>query len=228
MITKHTPENDLHAWLREQTRARHQTLDRSPLLHALLQPVLDPDTYLRCLRHLHAAHASTEAWLTGLAGHAPTALPAYQPRLPALREDIEQLARHVPGAACETAAPAHASDAASQSKSSPCDDTVPPPWHDGVSAYLGIRYVLEGATQGARFITARLQKYCPQVLEKSRSYWDHQARMTEHWHALLEYLRTDQRHIEPGALLQGADATFNHFIQVFSTHAHGTDRSCFH
>lgn len=207
MITKLTPENDLHAWLREQTRARHQTLDRSPLLHALLQPVLDPDTYLRCLRHLYAAHASTEVWLTGLAGHAPTALPAYQPRLPALREDIEQLARHVPGAACETAAPS---------------------WHDGVSAYLGIRYVLEGATQGARFITARLQKYCPQVLEKSQSYWDHQAHMSHHWHVLLEYLRTEQRHIEPGALLQGADATFNHFIQVFSTHAHGTDRSRFH
>lgn len=62
MITKHTPENDLHAWLREQTRTRHQTLDRSPLLNALLQPGLDPDTYVRCLRHLHAAHASTEAW----------------------------------------------------------------------------------------------------------------------------------------------------------------------
>ena len=228
MITKHTPENDLHAWLREQTRTRHQTLDRSPLLNALLQPGLDPDTYVRCLRHLHAAHASTEAWLAGLASHAPAALPAYQPRLPALREDIEQLTRHVPDAARETAAPACASDAAIQSKDTPGDGTALPYWHDGIAAYLGIRYVLEGATQGARFITARLLKHCPQMLEKSRSYWDHQAHMSQHWHALLEYLRTEQRHIEPGALRQGADATFSHFIQVFSTHAHGTDRSCFH
>lgn len=202
----------VHVWLRRQTQALHHQLDHSPLLQALMQPPLTPAVYVDCLRHLRAAHNITEPWIRALAGTKPSALPAYQSRLIALDHDIHALVHHFnitprPGPTFSSCQLPAAFDASTE-----------PSLRVRQSHYLGVRYVLEGASQGARVISARLQKSSPQLLEASSEYWLFQSRMMSNWKALTEQLDGVQA-LCPEALLRGAQLAFRQFIDVFNTQA---------
>lgn len=198
---------DMHHWLRKQTHALHHELDHTPLLGTLMQSGLSASNYIQCLHLLQQAHARTEPWLTQLDHARPVALQAYESRLPALSHDLQALHNCYPATApWLTPQP-------------PYRQETPPalPEHtDPASLYVGIRYVLEGASQGARFITIRLQQNAPQLLEHGCSYWQHQSRMMNHWQSLITLLGQAPQSIQPADLLNGARSAFGQFLAVFT------------
>lgn len=204
--TSSAPAN-MHHWLRNQTHALHHELDHTPLLGNLMQSGLTAGAYIQCLHLLQQAHARTEPWLIQLDHARPAALAAYESRLPALNHDLQTLRNRYPGAAS-----AMPSAMPARRESEP----ALPEHADPASLYVGIRYVLEGASQGARFITQRLQQNAPELLEHGCSYWQHQSRMMNHWQSLITLLGQTPQSIQPADLLNGARSAFGQFLAVFT------------
>lgn len=189
----HFPPAGLHALLRERTRELHRRLDSSPYLLALMRPGLDMQAYAGILQRLVLAYARIEPLLCELQACRPLQLPVYQPRLPALLADLA----HLP-----------APDALPE-----LPPMKPPPVSDETAHYFGMRYVVEGSTQGARMISSRLEKNLPQLSGEAFAYWGVQHEAAAGWPFFLDCL--DQAKVEAEALVRGADAAFAAFLDVF-------------
>lgn len=205
--THNLPPGGLHQWLREQTNALHHQLDHTPLLRTLLGAAISPTDYMQCLAHLHQAHARVEPWLQQLDHARPPVLAAYEPRLAALQHDLGTLALHYGQPMAQPCLPEHTVPATGA--------TALPAHSHAASLYVGIRYVLEGASQGSRFITRRLQQNAPDLLENSPSYWAHQSRMMNHWQALVAHLENSPESLNATDLLAGARGAFSQFLALF-------------
>lgn len=185
---------DLHALLRQQTADLHRRLDRAPALLTLMRPGLTPSGYAEALRRYEAAHAGVEPALQALAPACPPGLPPYRSRLPALHADLAWLQAPPPAL--------------------PERGGAEPAM--GPAAYLGMRYVLEGSTQGARVISARLARHLPQACEQASAFWRLQACAAADWPALCACLdRPPRDAVEQADILQGARFAFATFIDVF-------------
>lgn len=182
--------------LRLHTRDLHRELDSTPRLRQLLSPDLTPAGYADCLQGLWLAHRQAEALLAPLDPTRPPGLAPYQSRLAALQHDLHALG-HDPQA--------------------PLRDTSPESrtiWASPLGHYLGMRYVVEGASQGARLIGARLQKSIG-VQGISLGYWEYQATLAENWQGFCACLDTVEAPDLRGGALAGAALTFHLFLAVF-------------
>lgn len=185
---------NLHTLLRQQTAGLHRRLDGAPELLALMRPGLTPSAYAAALRRYAAAHARVEPVLQALAPAGRPGLPPYRPRLPALQADLAAL-QVSPAVTPEPIGPAPAL---------------------GPGACLGIRYVLEGSTQGARVIAARLARHLPQGCEQAFAFWRFQEIAAAAWPALCACLdRPPRDELEQAGIVQGARFAFDTFIDVF-------------
>lgn len=77
-----------------------------------------------------------------------------------------------------------------------------------------MRYVVEGASQGARIIGSRLNKSLG-MRGIRLAYWDHQAFLAEGWPALCRCLDAIDTPGIRSSALAGAEQTFHLFIAVF-------------
>jgi heme oxygenase len=159
-----------------------------------MRPGLDLASYAAILQRFAAAYARIEPPLLTLAPGKPARLPDYKPRLPALRADLA-------GLGATAIAPGRA-------------PLELPPGADTTAHYLGMRYVLEGATQGARLISARLEANLPQLRAGCFAYWRLQREAAADWPALCDCLDQGQPD-QAEDLLRAAEAAFGVFIDAF-------------
>jgi heme oxygenase len=182
-------------------------LDRLPSQRELLAPGLTLGRYARIM-HAHAgALRRCEAMLAAASGGRPTELAAYVPRGTALHADLARLPDVAPD-------PAVREPARQQGEAR---GTPPRTVHELEGRYLGLRYVLEGATQGARVISRRLSQHLPELLEGRFAYWRVQQREAAAWTELLRVLAArpsgDRR--EEAAVVAAREA-YGTFLDVLS------------
>ncbi len=176
-----------HQRLFQATHELHRALDSAPLLRRLLSPSLSRQEYTAIMYRMHQALSLVEP--------AVRHVPGYIPGLPALRADLYALG--LP--------PTSADDANSQAQ--PCA---------GLGACLGMRYVLEGASQGAVVILRSLDRLPAGVCADALGYWRLQAGLAERWPAFVENLAPLE--VDNHALEQAVEAAitvFRQFQQVF-------------
>lgn len=189
----HLPPAGLHALIKQRTGDLHRRLDSAPALLALMRPGLDLPLYTRILQRFAAAYACIEPLLYALESNRPAQMSVYRPRLPALQADLARLP--------DTA---------------PMPELPPlslPPTADAAAHYLGMRYVLEGSTQGARLISARLEQNLPQLREQAFNYWLLQREAAAEWPTFSHCL--DQAAIGAEPLSRGAKIAFSAFLDAF-------------
>lgn len=185
--------------LRQSTRPLHQRLDSHPALSRLLRAGIRAADYVDTLQRLEQAYRASEAELSAHDRFRPLAVPPYLPRLPSLRADIAGLTAQFSLEPTRAAIPA----TASRRTGTPSGST---------GYYLGLRYVLEGATQGSRIIAAQLRRHHPELLATHHAYWDHQAQVTPHWSIVCHYLDTTPLCITD--ITHGAQACYHHFLSA--------------
>lgn len=188
--------------LQQHTRPLHRQLDGLTRIRALLDPALQLPQYLQIMTIHAAAYAPLEAAIARLeVAYGPGPLPPYAPRLPALVRDLRRLrsvSRPVPE-------PPDAPEAVrlGHMHSSP--------------HYLGLRYVLEGATQGSRVIAPLLRANLPQIVPEAFDFWRGQRVLAMGWPAFCKALeRTALRAEGQRQVLEGASCAFLTFIAGFT------------
>jgi len=182
--------------LREATRARHDAVERLPLMQALMHGRLDTEGYAALLRRHLAVFAAWEhrhaAWLSALAP-----VWRYRPRTSALQADLAAL--QVPLAACN---PALSNDLRASDE----------------AACWGMLYVAEGSLLGGRVIARRLRTHQPDLAIALR-YFELGGDEPAAWPRFQRLLQNALP--DPGALARataGAGALFDFF------HHHLDDR----
>ncbi|MCF7995893.1 MAG: biliverdin-producing heme oxygenase [Chromatiaceae bacterium] len=228
-----TQDTSLHQRLKANTKAWHSRLDSTPGLRQLIHPELTLTQYVAALQGLLEAHRAAEQQLQQLANSHPgvcsDGLPAYRPRVPALLSDLSRLASKTDPT--RTTAPISASSAIrsapepepAQSQQSPTASALASA-HSVVQAqarYLGMRYVLEGATQGGKMISARVTAQLPQLLtEQACAYWTLLDAASADWTALARSLaRPAEDDKELAAITAGAVQAYHCFLDAFGPSA---------
>lgn len=220
-------------WLRNHTQALHARLDSSAPLRALLQPGLTSLAYQRIMAAMYTAHAQVEPELLALDSARPTALPAYASRLALITREVTR--HHNDDTATPPshigAAQGSGSDTVSGSSSTSASTLASAHMLAAVagecpapntvtltklqSRYLGLRYVLEGATQGSRFIQKSLQQHNPGLRIGPDSYWATLAANSGGWSCLCDIIDNKYTVIDDTELLAGATLGFETFINTF-------------
>lgn len=219
---------DLRDALRRATKDLHQQLDQAPEQRALLQPDLTVERYGTIL-HMHR-HALTisEASLAALELARPDDLAPYRSRLPAIEAELAALA------ALSTLAPTWAPN----QTPTRLEPAAPPvalrpvgaaPDTDpalALGAYLGVRYVLEGSTQGAAVILRRLLRNLPEWGTHAFGFWRVQADEAPAWRALAEKLATlAARGPLAESATTAARGTFEVYLRAFGVTAPERDHA---
>lgn len=186
--------------LREQTRVLHQDLEAQPLLQALLSPRLTGAEYIQILQAMLAFYRSLESELVpataALLRRHPDTDYRYLPRVPLLVDDCRTLGGATKSGFINPALPLRL---------------------DGRTAFLpGVLYVIEGSTQGGKFIARHLSHTLGIGKNSGASFFDNYRR--EHsWTAFRRWFDRDlaythQDDIE--SVIEGANVTFS------AIHAH--------
>lgn len=182
----------IHQQLYESTHDLHDRLDSHPLLTRLFSPELDQADYIRVMCAMRRALVPLEDKLLGWeAQHGHGALPAYQPRLPALEADLASLGV--------------------TQFSSPCVI-----WHpDCLATHAGARYVLDGACQGSVPILRCLNTH--ECLSGHLGFWQLQAQLAGLWPDVTRGLEAME--LDPEARLvavESARGVFEIYLQAMN------------
>lgn len=229
----------LHQQLKAATSNWHSRLDSTPALRQLIRPDLTLEQYLEALHGLMLAHTEVEQWLQQMTDACmdvcPHELPPYRPRVPALAADLTRLAtRTAPWTSPSVVRPSSEASRQSNTNRSPplpvegvqlAQQAVPttaevskaPSLDEARAHYLGIRYVLEGASQGGKMISTRVATQLPQLqAEEAFAYWTLLDAASDDWTALSQNLaRAPQHSGELAAMTAGAEAVYRCFVDAF-------------
>lgn len=180
--------------LREHTRPAHVALEAQPLLKRLLSSRLTEVEYVRLLQSMLVFYQTVESKLipatAALLRQHPVPDYRYLPRAPLLANDCRVLGCASPG-------------------------LIHPPIElrlEGSGAYLiGVLYVIEGSTQGGRFIAKHLAQTLGLDENSGASFFNiHQ--WNNSWAAFRSWLSTDlERHYQGDtrSIIEGANMTFS-------------------
>lgn len=212
---------DLHAALRAGTDALHRRLDGHAWQRAVLQPGLTLDVYAAYLASHAVAYERCEPDIAALEDWRPDGLPPYEPRIPALRADlasIEAIIGHrvEPPAGGDDLVMNGVSTGRANGPAGGADDD-----DDArrLGRYLGVRYVLDGATQGGFVIAARLTSFLPTLADGPFAFWDRLAAEASTWDRLKQVLATRAPDDDVAeAALPAAQETFTVFLKAFDVH----------
>jgi len=190
----------MHSVLKYETSQLHRELDSLPNLRMLLQPTLSMAEYCRILVAYAQAHHHVEQHLIKTEKALTLdALPCYIPRLPSLCNDLRSLAMPVDLQQSETLMTSQLNR------------------HQGMFHYIGLRYVLEGASQGSEFIAARLKKNLPLLASQAYSFWNMQLEASRQWPFFCEFINQPAKCVAcERQMIQAAKITFQIFIECFS------------
>jgi heme oxygenase len=235
-----TPANlqdlSLHQLLKAHTSHKHAELDSTAALRRLIRPGLTLAQYAEALQGLLHGHCEVELQLLMLAEQvtpsgteaslSPGALPnsealpssealsSYRPRVPALRADLNRLASLLDGAKTVFLRQDHSPPKSPNRPGTPSSSSAA----EVRAGYLGIRYVLEGATQGGQLIWTRVSAQLPELIAADAiAYWTLLEDARADWSELTKLLaRPDNRSEEIDALIAGAEAAYQGFIDSFA------------
>lgn len=158
-----------HQFLRRATARIHHRLDRTSILAELVRPGLTLDRYRTAMDSLHGAYHAIDQWLLAAEDVCPREIAGYFPRCPALASDLGVLG-------VDVFPRASASDISNL------------PVRASAASYLGIRYVVEGASFGSRFICRSLRDVFGDDLHSFGSFWIASLSQTSCWHGVLQSL----------------------------------------
>lgn len=190
----------MHSALKYETLQLHRELDSLPNLRILLQPALSMAEYCRILAAYAQVYSHVEQHLIQIEKTITLdTLPGYTPRLPSLCNDLRSLAVPVDLRQSETLSTSQLTR------------------HQGMCHYIGLRYVLEGATQGSMFIAKRLEKNFPLLASKAFSFWNMQLEASRQWPQFCEFINQPAKcRVCERQMIQAAENTFRIFIECFS------------
>ena len=158
--------NSTHELLYKSTRELHRTLDQSSVLTRLLSPDLTRDQYILALSSLYQAIKQVEL---ALEQYEKPLLPVnsfrYQHRADFLATDLTSLGIEL----------------------SPTDLGATPTIST-TADYLGVCYVLEGASLGSAHIARYIESQHPEFSRLAFRYWAFQQKHVENWPIFLSKL----------------------------------------
>lgn len=164
-----------HSLLRRATRRLHHQIDSTSVLAALTISGVTPDLYRTSMQFLKQTYEQIDSVLFLATHHCPKDLPLYTPRVPSLERDLAAL------------------DAQFHNplwKRPKIGLKVP-----GTEAsYLGMRYVVEGAQLGSRFIYGHLHTAFGDGIHEFGTFWTPGSFPQGDWQCLVQCLgRIDSR-----------------------------------
>lgn len=160
----------MHTVLKRETGHWRRRLNTLPNARALVTPELSISDCGRILFALSEVHNHIEPHLMRLEKTVRLGLlQEYIPRLPNIIADMPCIFRD------KNIKYKHAENL------TPIEAQIP-------EHYFGLRYAIDGSTQGGRFIERRLRENLPELATRVFSYWDAQMRAGEQWPMLCATL----------------------------------------
>jgi heme oxygenase len=170
----------------------HKRLDQDSVLAPLVRPGVTWGHYLAAMKVLERAYRRIDECLLEGAALCPAGLPPYLPRGASLRRDLLLL---------------QASPAA-RWISHQAALAVP----DSSAAYLGMRYVVEGAQLGSRVIHSALSKIFGDTFEAAGSFWSPEAPWQGSWPFVANGLLQLESRPSLASAARAARQSFRHFV----------------
>ncbi len=186
--------SDLRLYLREATADQHHQLDSQPALRRLMRPELTLTDYGHILGCLGAAFRYVERALAEWPAPEVSAIPAYLPRYPAIVRDLDIL----------------------KAPLAPEPEPLTPPATITAFTTLGIRYVVDGSSQGSVHILRKLNNNLPELAATgAEHYWQVQARAGQGWPLLCQALMLNCSEPQRQQAENGARWAFGCFNRAF-------------
>lgn len=155
-----------HHALRDASQDLHQILDKEPVFLKLLSADLSAEEYILALSKLYLGMSVLEsAVLAYEQNRLMDRVPSYLQRVPYLKADLQNLGASLPEKAPDTPLTLHSS-----------------------GAYLGTRYVLEGASLGSAHMCRNLLANHQALTQRASSYWYFQEAQAMGWPIFLNSL----------------------------------------
>lgn len=217
--TEAAPDDvNLRTTLRTGTDDLHRRLDAHPWQRAVLQPGLTLERYAAYLASHAVAYERCERDIAALADRRPETLSVFQPRTPALRADlasIEAVTGQRVGRSTGDGDVVVNGFAAGRHDGSVGNDDA-----HRLGRYLGLRYVLDGATRGGVFIADRLTTYLPTLVDGPFAFWTFLAAEAPAWNRLTKVLaaRPADDEVAEASRLAAREA-FSVFLEAFDKYA---------
>jgi heme oxygenase len=184
-----------HVFLRRATSRLHQRIDQGSVLTVLTIPTgVTLDLYRAAMLSLKRAYEEIDALLVQACAWCPADLPPFIPRVPFINRDLNALGV-IPGLIAGLIP----------------NDLCPASGHsalDSEAAYLGVRYVVEGAQLGSRVIYGHLHKAFGGELSEFGTFWTPGSIMQGSWPQLLKILGRMESRDSLAAAARAARTTF--------------------
>lgn len=180
-----------NALLRRATRRLHVRIDKQSVLAPLIRPGITLELYAKAMVALKSAYEEIDSVLLQSSALCPTTLACYMPRAPKIDRDLKAL--DVRFASLRPARPG-------------LELKLP----ETEAAYLGIRYVVEGAQLGARFIFGQLSSTFGASIHEFGTFWNPEFYPQGSWPELLNSLTRVESRDGVARCVRAARATFRH------------------
>ncbi len=180
-----------HSFLQQATKRLHTRIDQTSVLALLTIPGVTLDLYGTAMQSLERAYREIDRALLRSCGLCPAGVPLYIPRGPGLNRDL--LALNLPSDGLRRGTPYTALK-------------VP----DSEAAYLGMRYVVEGAQLGSRFIYGHLYRNFGDKLSVFGSFWIPGSDLQGSWPMVVKSLARMDSRASLAASARAARVTFRH------------------
>lgn len=184
--------------IRKNTISLHHQLDKKSPLTKLMTKSCTVEDYQSAMYGLALAYLDIDKVFIKAARHCPASLPPYQARLPVLNQDIKNLGMKLPD---------------------PATCSLSPP--SGNAGYLGMRYVIEGASLGAKVIRRKLSSSdIAGDIRAASGFWSEKQTRQNCWPALLQELAGLVSRPAIDEASKAASDTFTYFIHCLNIKGH--------
>ena len=180
-----------HSFLRKSTQRLHRRIDQTSVLARLTSPGVTLDLYCCAMRSLQRAYVEIDLTLLNSCGLCPAGVPLYVPRGLSINRDL--IALDMPLDESQRARPR-------------CGLRAP----ESEAAYLGVRYVVEGAQLGGRLIYNHLYGVFGDKLSGFGSFWMPGSVLQGSWPCVLKSLARMESRASIAAAARAARLTFQH------------------
>jgi heme oxygenase (biliverdin-IX-beta and delta-forming) len=190
----------MHTVFKDETALFHKRLNLLPNIRILINSNLNASNYIDAMSAFAQAYNFIEPKLISLERKIQlNNIQAYIPKLPSILNDIESFGEHAPQQHIKYR------------------EYLPPIQIQEASHYFGLRYVLDGTSQGGKYIEQRLRKNVPQIVERAFSFWGVQQATSRQWPFLCESITELAKHDEyRRQMIASAKTAFQVFINCCS------------
>lgn len=180
-----------HTLLRRGTHRLHVRIDKTSVLAPLIRSGVTLPVYATAMLALKQAYEEVDSALLQSSALCPKGLGSYTPRVPRIERDLRGLNVRL-----------------GSLRSPHVGAGLKPPQTE--AAYLGIRYVVEGAQLGGRFIFGQLCCTFGAGIHEFGTFWNPEAYPQGSWPSLLKSLSRVESREELASCVRTARQTFRH------------------